>query len=342
MLPGQKNHIAADVEAITLQVDFHRLQHRTILLTGASGLLGVWFLYCLAEAQREVEGISVIAVTRSGFREAGLEERLANLSVYTGDLTDPDFCRSLPVADYIIHAAGYGQPAKFMEQPVATLRLNTFTTFLLFDRLKPGGSFLFLSSSEVYTGLSGTNFREDQSGAANPTHPRSCYIEGKRGGEAICMAYRNAGVRASAVRLAHTYGPGAGTGDHRVLFQFIEKAMQGQIDLVDTGSDIRTYCYAADAVRLMWKMLFSASAPVYNLCGNSEVSVAGLAKLIGEIMSAGVSVPPEGKGVAGAPRSVTLDMTLVHNEFGRQTYTGIREGLERTIAWYLGRAGSLS
>ena len=98
--------------------------------------------------------------------------------------------------------------AEFMQNPVKTLQLNTSTTLLLFEKLLPGGKFLFISTSELYSGLSHPPFTEQQIGTTNTTHPRACYIEGKRCGEAIVNAFREQGVNAKSARLALAYGPG--------------------------------------------------------------------------------------------------------------------------------------
>ena len=53
----------------------------------------------------------------------------------------------------IIHAAGYGQPGKFLNYPFETFKLNTQVTEHLLGLVKKNGSFLFISSSELYSGL---------------------------------------------------------------------------------------------------------------------------------------------------------------------------------------------
>ncbi|HEY4148867.1 MAG TPA: NAD-dependent epimerase/dehydratase family protein [Chitinophagaceae bacterium] len=327
--------IEEDAGIINGKVDFTALQNKTILITGASGLLGIYFLTCLGRLAEQGMAIKVVAVFRSELPPYLAGKGFTGMQICRGDITDYEFCRSLPEADYIIHAAGYGQPMKFMESPEKTLKLNTFSTFLLFDKLRPGGHFMFVSSSEVYSGLSRDVYTEDEIGSTNTTHPRACYIEGKRGGEAICNAYRSKNVKASSVRLAHTYGPGTKKGDKRVILSFIEKALAGKIEMIDKGEAVRTYCYVADAVEIMWKILLSAKEPVYNVGGNSQTTIANLAHRIGAIMSVPVIMPTGNEGVAGAPKDVKLDMQKVAGEFGKTQYISLEEGLQRTIKWYL-------
>jgi len=330
-----KSIIEKDCEVICSYLDQPMLANKTILITGASGLLGIYFLSCLKIISKKIEGIKIIAVFRSSLPDYMNENDFDNLTIFKGDISDYNFCSGIPMADFIIHAAGYGQPLKFMDAPEKTLKLNTFSTFLLFDKLTAGGHFLFISSSEVYSGLPPSLYNEDQIGITNTTHPRACYIEGKRGGEAICNAYRLKGIKASSVRLSHTYGPGTKKGDKRVILSFIEKALAGEINLLDKGEVIRTYCYISDAIEIMWNILFSCNDPVYNLGGNSQTTIAGIAQSIGELMHVPVIFPEVENSIIGAPEEVQLDMSKVKKEFNKKSYVNLKDGLKKTIDWYL-------
>jgi len=327
--------ITKDAQDIVKEVDLSELLGKSVLITGASGLLGVHFLACLKEITRKAqETISVTAVIYSkplAYFNALLEG--TDFQIMRGDLTDRAFCDTLPKADYILHAAGYGQPGRFLENPVKTLQINTTVTFSLFEKLNPQGNFLFSSSSEVYSGLTNPPHKESEIGSTNTTHPRSCYIEGKRCGEAICNAYRARGVNAKSARLALAYGPGTRKGDKRVLNAFIEKGLNGKIELMDQGRAKRTYCYVVDAVEIMWHILLYGKEPVYNVGGKSRTTIADLARQIGEILKVPVIFPSESDDIKGAPGDVFLDMSLVERDFKKTDYVPFDIGLARTIEW---------
>lgn len=330
-----KSVLENDCEIICKSIDFSLLSNKTILITGATGLLGVYFLTCLKIISENISGVKIVAVFRTSFPEYFNDNEFKNISIYKGDISDYNFVAKLPNADFIIHAAGYGQPMKFMNEPEKTLKINTFSTFLLFDKLNTAGHFLFISSSEVYSGLPVALYNEDQIGTTNTDHARACYIEGKRGGEAICNAYRLNGIKASSIRLGHTYGPGTKTGDKRAILSFIEKALDGKIVMLDNGELIRTYCYISDAIEIMWDVLFSCKDPLYNLGGISQTSIAGLAQIIAEIMKVPLIIPQQTSSVAGAPGEVRLDMKKVNNEFGKVNFVSLEDGLKKTIEWYI-------
>lgn len=332
---NQKSQILEeDILRICQRVDFEKLRNKTLLLTGASGLLGIYFLSCLRylNVNRNFS-ISVCAVVYS--EPDSFLKRLTNfefLKILRGDLADAEFLRSLPVADFIIHAAGYGQPGRFTADPIRTLEINLVGTLGLLRKLNKNGHFLFTSSSEIYTGLLKPPFSEGVIGTTNTTHPRSCYIEGKRGGEAICQAFRNNNVNAMAARISLTYGPGTRKGDTRVLPMLIDKALAGNIILVDAGDARRTFLYIADSIEMLWKILLEGREPIYNVGGNTEVSILELAEKIGKTLDV-----PVKKGIQssllGAPVVVRLDMSLYEQEFGKSPLIDLSEGLSRAIDW---------
>jgi len=330
-------------------VPVERLADKTVLVTGASGLIGTQMLMGLAYCQMELGiPIDVVAVVRSSVPEHLRPYAESGLATFlTGDLNERELMDSLPRAHVIVHAATYGQPMKFLDEAVATLKLNTAVTCALLDKVIPGGHFLFCSSSEVYSGLNDSPYGEDQIGTTTPAHLRSSYIEGKRCGEAMCHAYRTHGVDAKVARLSLAYGPGTRTGDARVLNSFIEQALsKGEIRLRDRGEANRTYCYVADAVHMLWMILLDGKQatppnkggyPVYNVGGISGTTIVELANLIGRWLGVPVIVPPDDRDrVAGAVGNGQMSISRYADEFGPVEFMGLPEGLARTIAWQRG------
>ena len=327
--------IIKDAENILEKIDLSELEEKSILITGASGLIGAYFLACLKvlSGNKKIGKITAVCGSKYPFYLKDLIN-YPEIEVVIGDLTDHEFRQKMPMADYIIHAAGYGQPGLFMEKSTKTLKLNTETTFYLFDKLKKNGKFLFLSTSEVYSGLANPPHKESEIGTTNTTHPRSCYIEAKRCGEAICNAYREKGFQAKSARLSLAYGPGTKPNDLRVINSFIQKALQGKIELLDQGEAKRTYCYISDTTEIMWKILLFGKEPIYNVGGLSSITIADLARKIGKHLNVPAVFPKiSSDKISGAPVDVSLDMTKVKNEFGKTEYVSFDEGLMRTIEW---------
>lgn len=331
------DYIIKDAETIADKVDFGEIRGSTMLITGASGLVGHYLIAAICAAAKKGNAPKKIYLAVKNDLPVYFKEMLGKLpyEILKGDITNQEFLNSLPKAKFIIHAAGYGQPGKFMGNPATTLKLNTVATFATIEKLETGGKYLFISTSEVYSGLQKPPYKETQIGTTNTDHPRSCYIEGKRCGEAIVNAYRANGIAAKSARLALAYGPGTRKDDARVLNNFIQKALTlRKIELMDSGVSPRTYLYVTDAVEILFNILFNGSEGLYNVGGNSKTTIAKLAKLVGKNTNTPVIIPKDkNSGMLGAPTDVSLDMTKVAKEFGKKDFVGLNEGLKRTIDW---------
>lgn len=316
----------------------HMFSGSRILITGATGAVGVHALAALRQLAANGIHFDVYATFQSDVTgEIAALLKHPQFHIIQGDLTSSTFRITLPPADFIFHSAGYAQPGRFLENPGKTIRLNTEATLDLLDRLPARGRMLFVSSSEVYAGLlADYPHREEQIGISGPYHPRACYIESKRCGEAACFSAYESGIGAISARLSLAYGPGARPGDKRALYSFIERAIRDRrINLIDNGDALRSYCYAADAVRIMLRILLEGSHPTYNVGGNSTLSILNVAEKIGQILNVPVLTPDDARPLAGAPAHVALDMTRYQNEFGPLNYIDFDTGLRRTIDWYL-------
>ncbi len=318
------------------KVDHRALEGKRILITGVSGLIGTHLLASLnCLRAREDMSFKTYGVVNSDPEDYFYDiASFEGSEMLQGDLTDCDFVRSLPESDFIIHAAGYGQPGKFLQDPVKTITLNTVALLGLFEKVAAGGKLLFLSTSEVYVGVPQPPYRETEIGNTNTDHPRACYIEAKRCGEAICNAYRQKGIEAKSARVSLAYGPGTREGDKRVINEFIQRGLKGGISLLDQGYARRTYCYVTDATEIMWNILLRGSDAIYNVGGLSKVTIRDLAQKIGHYLDVPVSFPADVPGgLAGAPEDVYVDMAKVEGEFEKKEYIDLAEGLRRTIEW---------
>ncbi len=307
------NLLNQNAELALAGVDASPLYGKSVLVTGSTGLIGSNIMAAL-----EVCGCAVVH----------------------------EMSRSLPTPprgpyDFIIHAAGYAQPSRFMSEPLETATLNTTLLLLLLDKLKPGGRMIFLSTAEIYSGSPKTFHSEDDIGTTRPTHPRGIYIESKRCGEAICLAARTKDRDVSIARVALAYGPGCKAGDTRVMSELITQALEEDlIVLKDGGAARRTYCYVSDVVQMLLNILLHGRHAIYNVGGIGEISIAHLARKISEITKTPMKIPRNmGAAIEGAPAHVGLDLSRYTREFGPKKFVQLDEGLARTIEWHRALSG---
>lgn len=279
-------YIEVDCREYLDRLDFSVLKDKTVLITGANGLIGTYLIHMLHLANEVyAANINIEAVSRSAPNKALSDifsDRYSFLSLDLNKMT-PDL--NLQKADYIIHGATYAQPGKFLRNYLDTIHLNTTVTEKLLHKAKADNAgFLFMSSSEIYGEPDEENIPTPESfpGLCSPVNIRAIYSEAKRMGETLCYAYNSfEGVKAKIARISMTYGPGVGNSDERVLSQFIRQALtKGEITMLDEGNKVRTFLYIADCAQMLLNIMLYGTELVYNVGGRDSISIRKLAEEI--------------------------------------------------------------
>lgn len=313
-----------------------------ILLTGGSGFIGSYFSHLFWYLNKQHDfGIEVDLIARNktvkgsriydltGAKKFNFIQR--DLSQYT--VYDKPY-------DYVIHAAGYGAPGMFLQDPVKTIDINYIGLKSILEscvRMNSKVKILYLSSSEIYGSPIVFPTPEMYPGNSPVTSNRACYIESKRLSEALALSYIS--LHQSYIKIARpalTYGPGMPFEDKRVISQFIQKAhVEKEIRMIDDGRDLRCFCYIADGLRQLVNILLYAKDVIYNVgSSQEEVSIKQLADMIGELTGVQVVAGPgKTNAVAAAPSRVCLDMSKLEHEFGFTPSVRMKEGLKNTIEW---------
>ena len=226
-----------------------KLKNKTVLVTGANGMLATYLVYFFMYLNREKDyGIHVAALSRNAARA---RER------FSGFENDPQFmmllqdvCDEISMdgeLDYIIHAAGDASPQAILHEPTGIVKANTIGTLNVLELArKKGAKVLYTSTREVYGKVEGElkKIKETDFGKLDPMEQRSCYPESKRMAETMIQSYYDQYcVDASVVRIAHSYGPGMNIeNDGRVMADFISDVVHGRnIVLKSTGEGLNAY-----------------------------------------------------------------------------------------------------
>lgn len=336
-------YIEQDCREYINRIDLSPLKGKTVLITGANGLIGTYIIYMLHLANVEkAAGINIEAVSRSTPNKALSGVFEYRYRFHSVDLNIPDSFETLQKADYIIHGATYAQPGKFLRNYLDTIHLNTLVTERLLQKArKDDAGFLFLSSSEVYGEPDCSNIPtpEEYPGLCSPVNIRAIYSEAKRMGETLCFAYKNyENVNTKIARISMTYGPGVSTNDERVLAQFIRQALsKKEIVMLDEGTKVRTFCYIADCALMLLNIMLYGTDLVYNVGGKESITIRKLAEeicaIIGSKLSVQNSEQASDERVKVSPQHVQLDIRKVCSEFGLENFKPLSEGLRRTIEW---------
>ena len=194
------------------------------------------------------------------------------------------------------------------------------------------------STSEVYGDPEVHPQTEDYWGNVNPIGPRSCYDEGKRIAESLCVNYGLAhDVQIRIIRIFNTYGPRMAPDDGRVISNFIVQALKGEsLTVYGDGHQTRSFCYVDDLIEGMIRLMdHGESIGPVNIGNPHETSMHQLAETILRVTDSSSQIQhvelPEDD-----PRQRCPDITKARTSLGWTPTVELETGLINTVAYYRG------
>src|SRR5438128_5802380 len=230
------------------------------------------------------EGHEVVCVDNFITGSAANLEHLRQNQRFT--LLQHDISRPLKIegeVTNILHFASPASPVDYLRYPIPTLKVGSLGTHNALGLAKLKNARLLLAStSEVYGDPQQHPQREDYWGHVNPIGVRGVYDEAKRFAEAMTMAYhRYHGLDTRIVRIFNTYGERMRLDDGRVLPNLMGQALRGEpLTIYGDGSQTRSFCYVADLVEGIYRLLQADFHEPVNLGNPDEVSILDFAKEI--------------------------------------------------------------
>ncbi len=270
-----------------------RLSGKVVMVTGATGLIGSAVIDILLALTEGMENpTKILAAGRDQekmLKRFGPDASSARVLFVPYNATGHNELKFH--ADYIIHAASPATPAEIQSMPVETMLANLAGVKYLLEytlheqREGRHTRLLYVSSSEVYGEMEGNEPHvEEKTGAVDILDPRSAYPVSKRAAEALCRAYgEEYDTDAVIVRPGHIYGPGAAPSDTRIQAEFTRRAaVNVRLVMKTPGTQIRSYCYAADCASAILRVLLSGDkGEVYNISNRSSlITVRRMAEIV--------------------------------------------------------------
>ena len=305
---------------------------KNILVTGGAGFLGSHLCKRLLS-----EGHQVLCVDNfyTGSRR-NISQLLddKNFELMRHDVTFPLYVE----VDEIYNLACPASPVHYQFDPVQTTKtsvIGAINMLGLAKRLKI--KFLQASTSEVYGDPAVHPQTEAYWGNVNPIGLRSCYDEGKRCAETLVFDYvRQHQLPAKVVRIFNTYGPNMHPSDGRVVSNFIVQALRGvDITIYGEGDQTRSFCYVDDLIEAMVRMMNTGpevTGPI-NIGNPTEFSIRELAELVIEITGS-KSRLVKADLPSDDPKQRKPDIEKANKTLGWQPKVPLRDGLERTVAYF--------
>lgn len=323
-----------------IQIDWTKLENKSVLITGASGLIGSFLIDVLMYKDMNCKIYALgrnVEKAKQRFAPYWEDE---NFQFVVSDINDG---MTLDVAsvDYIIHAASNTHPILYAEDPIGTVITNVIGTKNLLDfaSLHETKRVAFLSSVEVYGENRGDceKFKEDYCGYIDCNTMRAGYPESKRAGEALCQAYiKQKDLDIVIPRLSRTYGPTMLKTDSKAIAQFIKKGIEKEnVVLKSEGKQFYSYCYVADTVSgILYCLTEGTCGEAYNIADeNSDIIMKDLAQTIADYVGTQVIFElPDQKESAGYSKATkaVMDGSKLKNIGWNAAYS-MKDGLERTI-----------
>jgi UDP-glucuronate decarboxylase len=258
-----------------------------------------------------------------------------NFELIRHDVTHPLFME----VDEIYNLACPAAPGHYQYNPIKTTKTSVMGAINMLGLAKRvGARILHTSTSEIYGDPDVHPQPETYRGSVNPIGPRACYDEGKRAAETLMFDYlRQNRVNIRVVRIFNTYGPRMHPFDGRVVSNFIRQALAGEdISIYGGGGQTRSFCYVDDLIDGILKMMDAPDdfpGPV-NLGNPDEFTIRQLAEQVKELTGSASQIVQARDLPEDDPLQRQPDITLAKRRLGWEPKVPLREGLERTIAWF--------
>lgn len=306
---------------------------KRILITGGAGFIGSHLTERLLNQGNEVICLDNFFTGSKDNIVHLLDHKY--LEVIRHDVIEP----ILLEVDEIYNLACPASPVHYQYNPVKTVKTNVMGMINMLGLAKRTKAKIFqASTSEVYGDPEQHPQQEHYWGHVNPIGIRSCYDEGKRIAETLCMDYhRQNGVRVKIVRIFNTYGPRMAINDGRVVSNFIVQALKNEpITVYGEGQQTRSFCYVDDLVEGFIRMMDNTpdeyTGPV-NVGNPGEFTILELAEKVIALTGSKSKIerlplPPDD------PTQRRPDITIAREKLGWEPTIMLEEGLKKTIAYF--------
>jgi len=298
-----------------------------ILVTGGAGFIGSHLIDRLMEQGHHVLCLdNLFTGTMTNIAHWQNHDRFTFIH---HDIVEP-----IDVAvDQIYHLACPASPVHYQADSIKTLKTSVMGTLHMLElATKYQARFLLASTSEVYGDPLVHPQPEDYWGNVNCTGIRACYDEGKRVAETLTFDFhRQLHTQVRVARIFNTYGPRMLEQDGRVVSNFISQALRGQdLTVYGNGSQTRSFCYVADLVEGLIRLMAADCTVPVNLGNPGEYTILELTQTVQELVGKKVGIVfkplPQDD-----PQRRRPDITRAKTILNWQPIVPLREGLQKTI-----------
>lgn len=316
------------------------LAGKRVLITGGLGFIGSNLARRLVAEGARVAVCDAL-IEGYGGNPANVAEIRNEIEIERADVRDAAAMERLVAErDVVFHLAAQVSHVMSLSDPYPDIDINIKGTAVVLEACRK-------RNPEAIVVRSGTR---GQYGPAvklpvseeTPSDPRGIYEISQLSAEMICRTYtRIHGIRTVPLRLTNVYGP-RGQMRHShfgVVNWFVRLALEGRpIPIFGSGKILRDFLYVDDCVDALVRAAGEPSAvgEILNVGHDRPSTFLEVAEILRDLVP-GASIEftdftPERK--AQEPGDFVSDITKIRNLLGWEPRVGLREGLERTVAFY--------
>ena len=324
---------------------------QNILVTGAAGFIGSHVLRLMVSKYPNYKFVNLDVLTYAGNLENIVDlESMPNYTFIKGDICDEVLVKSVFEEHQItsvIHLAAESHVDRSIEDPMAFIQTNVIGTVNLLNTAKEcwkgdfdGKLFYHVSTDEVYGSLGTTGlFTETTS-----YDPRSPYSSSKASSDHFVRAYGNTyGLPFVISNCSNNYGPNQ--FPEKLIPLFINNIVEEKsLPVYGDGQYTRDWLYVIDhAIAIDAIFHEGKEGETYNIGGLNEWTNLDLIHLLCDLMDekldrkkgSSANLITYVKDRAGHDKRYAIDATKLCDELDWKPSVDFREGLSKTIDWYL-------
>ncbi len=312
-----------------------------IVVTGGAGFIGSNFIFHMLSKYPGYQIICLDKLTYAG-----------NLSTLKSVMNDPhfrfvkaDICDTEAIdklfaevrPDIVVNFAAESHVDRSIENPQIFLETNIIGTSVLMDACRKYGIKRYhqVSTDEVYGDLPLDRpdlfFTEE-----TPIHTSSPYSSSKAGADLLVLAYhRTFGLPVTISRCSNNYGP-YHFPEKLIPLMIVNCLNNKPLPVYGEGLNVRDWLYVEDHCKAIDLIIHKGTVgEVYNIGGHNEMCNIDIVKLICKELGKSESLITYVKDRKGHDMRYAIDPTKIHNELGWLPETKFKDGIKKTIRWYL-------
>ena len=314
------------------------VRNSRVLVVGGLGFIGVNLTARLIDAGAKT---TILTPDRKRHAEHAASLERDGVTITEGDLRDRSLIANVVRGQQIvINLSGQSGAVRSMEDPWSDLDVNCRGSLVLLEALREhnrDAKIVFAGSRLQYGHQDHLPVSEDA-----PQEALCLHAIHKQTVEKYLALYRRLfGIRYAVARITNPYGPGQPTSRtaYGVINRLIHLAIAGRtLAIYGHGVQLRDYVHVDDVVAALLVMATSdrADGRAYNIGSGTGTRLVDLARTVIEIAGGGhiehVAWPALAEQVETG--DFVADISRIERELGWRPTIALREGLERTVAFY--------